>query len=220
MIICFLRCTLILLYLTSCSHSDMTLTETDRLRAEQTSAAVSHSALPLNFFFLLFIFWMVSKSLQNTNTHQHQQEDSVKYMDMDSMWLFYIPSQMICRNISLWVSAPEGLGFETTRDDLHPSYHKKALAWKCSLHSKVTREIQFIITQFPSIKLNHAYSNKSIFSPLPMSLRFHICQQNYFKNLSCEFFFLTHLEWVLHFPGELNQNIEAFPPPSSIFAIF
>lgn len=35
---------------------------------------------------------MVSKSLQNTNTHQHQQEDSVKYMDMDSMWLFYIPS--------------------------------------------------------------------------------------------------------------------------------
>lgn len=70
----------------------MTLTETDRLRAEQTSAAVSHSTLPLNFFLLLFIFWVVSKSLQNTNTHQHQQEDSVKYMDMDSMWLFYTPS--------------------------------------------------------------------------------------------------------------------------------
>lgn len=159
MIICFLRCTLILLYLTSCSHSDMTLTETDRLRAEQTSAAVSHSALPLNFFFLLFIFWMVSKSLQNTNTHQHQQEVSVKYMDMDSMWLFYIPSQLICRNISLWVSAPEGLGFETTRDDLHHSYHKKALE------------------KFNS--LQHNFLQKNLTTHIAIKAYFHLCQWAY-----------------------------------------
>lgn len=126
----------------------MTLTETDRLRAEQTSAAVSHSALPLKLFLFNLYFELCPSHHKMQTLLDIKEKIQSKYMDMDS--LFYNPAQFDIQEHLFTLQhgrkASKRLDFETTRHDLHPSYHKEMLAGKCFPHSKVTREIQFITT--------------------------------------------------------------------------
>lgn len=77
----------------------MTLTETDRLRAEQTSAAVSHSALPLKLFLFNLYFELCPSH------HKMQTLLDIKEKIQSNTWTwthyFIILLNLIFRNICL-----------------------------------------------------------------------------------------------------------------------
>lgn len=81
---------------------------------------------------------MVSKWPQNANTLWHQWGDSVKHMDMDSLWLLYRHSiwysGAFYLRYNMGVKPPKASALKHLGMHMHHSYHKKTLAKKHSPH--------------------------------------------------------------------------------------
>ena len=77
---------------------------------------------------------MVSKWPQNANTLWHQWGDSVKHMDMDSLWLLYRHSiwysGAFYLRYNMGVKPPKASALKHLGMHMHHSYHKKTLAKK------------------------------------------------------------------------------------------